>query len=91
MRYAASEKLEIIHLVEGSHLSVRLTLAKLGISCTTFYRWYDRYLQRGEVGLQDQSPMPKHVWNPLRGRVVCGKIPKGAFLARYGGRWSSWR
>ena len=29
MRYAASEKLEIIRLVEGSHLSARQTLAKL--------------------------------------------------------------
>ena len=63
MRYPASEKLEIIRLVEGSHLSARLTLAKLGIPRTTFYRWYDRYLQRGEAGLQDQSPKPKHVWN----------------------------
>jgi hypothetical protein len=62
MRYPASEKLEIIRLVEGSHLSARLTLAKLGIPRTTFYRWYDRYLQRGEAGLQDQSPKPKHVW-----------------------------
>ena len=61
MRYPASEKLEIIRLVEESHLSARLTLAKLGIPRTTFYRWYDRYLQRGEAGLQDQSPKPKHV------------------------------
>jgi hypothetical protein len=30
MRYAASEKLEILRLVEESHLSARLTLAKLG-------------------------------------------------------------
>jgi len=29
MRYPASEKLEIIRLVEDSHLSARLTLAKL--------------------------------------------------------------
>ncbi|WP_390910864.1 IS3 family transposase [Pseudosulfitobacter sp. SM2401] len=65
MRYPASEKLEIIRLVEESHLSARLTLAKLGIPRTTFYRWYDRYLQRGEAGLQDQSPRPKHVWNRI--------------------------
>ena len=65
MRYPASEKLEIIRLVEGSHLSARLTLAKLGIPRTTFYRWYDRYLKRGEAGLQDQSPKPKHVWNRI--------------------------
>jgi putative transposase len=43
MRYPASEKLEIIQLVEGSHLSTRVTLAKLGIPRTTFYRWYNRY------------------------------------------------
>ncbi len=69
MRYAASEKLEIIRLVEGSHLSVRQTLAKLGIPRTTFYRWYDRYLQRGEAGLQDQSPKPKHLLKRSREEV----------------------
>jgi transposase-like protein len=69
MRYPASEKLEIIRLVEGSHLSARLTLAKLGIPRTTFYRWYDRYLQRDEAGSQDQSPKPKHVWNRVPDEV----------------------
>jgi len=43
MRYPASEKLEIIRLVERSHLSVKQTLDKLGVPRTTFYRWYDRY------------------------------------------------
>ncbi len=65
MRYSASEKLEIIRLVEGSHLSARRTLAKLGIPRTTFYRWYDRYLMRGEAALEDQSPKPAHVWNRI--------------------------
>ena len=65
MRYHPSEKLEIIRLVEGSHLSARQTLAKMGLPRTTFYRWYDRYLQRGEAGLQDQSPKPKNVWNRI--------------------------
>ena len=65
MRYAAPEKLEIIRLVEGAQLSARQTLAKLGIPRTTFYRWYDRYLQRCEAGLEDQSPEPKHVWNRI--------------------------
>ena len=41
MRYPASEKLEIIHPVERSHLPVRRILDKLGIPATTFYRWYD--------------------------------------------------
>ena len=44
MRYPASEKHEIIHLVEQSHLPAKRTLDKLGIPRTTFYRWYDRYL-----------------------------------------------
>src|SRR5262249_54014261 len=43
MRYSATEKLEIIHLVEQSPLPARHTLAKLGIARATFYRWYDRY------------------------------------------------
>ena len=42
MRYPASEKLEIIKLVEGSHLPAKQTLDTLGIPRRTFYRWYDR-------------------------------------------------
>jgi transposase-like protein len=40
MRYPASEKLEIIQLVEQSHLLARRTLEKLGIQPSRFYRWY---------------------------------------------------
>ena len=47
MRYPASEKAEIIRLVETSHLPARRTLDKLGIPRATFYRWYDRYLSGG--------------------------------------------
>jgi transposase-like protein len=43
MRYPASEKLEIIRLVEESALPVRRTLEKIGIPRATFYRWYDLY------------------------------------------------
>ena len=42
MRYPASEKAEIIQLVEQSHLPAKRTLDKLGIPRATFYRWYDR-------------------------------------------------
>jgi putative transposase len=69
MRYAASEKLDIIRLIEEIHLSARQTLVKLGIPRTTFYRWYDRYLQRGVDRLQDQSPRPKQVWNSIPDEV----------------------
>ena len=65
MRYPASEKLEIIRLVEQSHLPAKQTLAKLGIPKTTFYRWYDRYQRFGEAGLEDRSPHPGRVWNRI--------------------------
>ena len=65
MRYSASEKLEIIRLVEQSHLGVRPTLEKLGIPKTTFYRWYDRYQSFGEAGLADRSSSPGRVWNRI--------------------------
>jgi transposase-like protein len=42
-RYLDPEKLEIIRLVEQSHLPVRRTLSKIGIPPTTFYCWYDRW------------------------------------------------
>ncbi len=65
MRYPASEKLEIIRLVERSHLPVRRTLDKLGIPSTTFYRWYDRYRAFGEAGLEDRTSGPGRVWNRI--------------------------
>jgi len=65
MRYPASEKLEIIHTVERSHLPVKKTLDMLGIPRTTFYRWYDRYLEDGLDGLADRSPCPGSVWNRI--------------------------
>ena len=58
MRYPASEKLEIIRLVEQSHLGVGSTLDKLGIPKTTFYRWYDRFLAFGDAGLEDCNSSP---------------------------------
>ncbi|WP_341368203.1 IS3 family transposase [Yoonia sp. BS5-3] len=73
MRYPASEKLEIIRLVEGSHLPIKRTLDKLGIPRTTFYRWYDRYMSGGPEALDDRSPILSRVWNripePIREKI----------------------
>ena len=69
MRYPASEKLEIIRLVEQSHLPVTRTLDMLGIPKTTFYRWYDCYLAFGEAGLEDRKPQPGRVWNRIPNEV----------------------
>ena len=63
MRYPASEKLEIIHIVERSHLLVKATLDKLGVSRLTFYRWYDLYQRFGETGLEDKRSGPNQAWN----------------------------
>ena len=65
MRYPASEKLEIIRTVEGSNLPTKQTLDMLGIPRSTFYRWYDLYLEDGLDGLSDKSPSPKSVWNRI--------------------------
>jgi len=65
MRYPASEKLEIIRLVEQSHLPAKQTLDRLSIPRTTFYRWYDKYLDDGTEALEDKSPLPGHVWNRI--------------------------
>ena len=69
MRYPASEKLEIIRQVEQSQLSAKQTLDILGIPRTTFYRWYDRYLSLGEVGLEDRPSRPARVWNRIPDKV----------------------
>ena len=65
MRYPASEKLEIIQLVEQAHLPVKRTLAQLGIPRTTFYRWYDSYQTGGPEALEDRSSRPGRVWNRI--------------------------
>jgi transposase InsO family protein len=74
MRYPASEKLEIIRLVEQSAEPVRHTLAKLDIPRASFYRWYDRYRSGGPEALNDRSPRPDRVWNriaePERQRII---------------------
>jgi putative transposase len=73
MRYPASEKLEIVRVVEQSHLPVKRTLDKLGIARATFYRWYDLYQSGGPEALDDRSPRPDRVWNripdDIRGRI----------------------
>ena len=65
MRYPAAEKLEVIRLVERSHLPAKQTLDMLGIPRTTFYRWYERYRRAGQDALQDKAPQPTRVWNRI--------------------------
>src|SRR5260370_42297072 len=69
MRYSASEKREIIRLVEQPHLPARRTLEKLGIQPARFYRWYDRFQTGGPEALEDKSPRPQRVWNRIPDRI----------------------
>ncbi|TCT00449.1 homeodomain-containing protein [Aquabacter spiritensis] len=65
MRYPASEKLEVIRIVEQSHLPAKHTLDQLGIPRRTFYRWYDRFLEGGPEALEDRPSAPSRVWNRI--------------------------
>ena len=69
MRYPASEKLEIIRIVEQSHLPAKRTLDQLGIARRTFYRWYDLYLDGGPEALEDRPSAPSRVWNRIPAEI----------------------
>jgi putative transposase len=74
MRYSASDKTEIIRLVEQLHLPARRALEKLGIPRSSFYRWYDRYQRGGPEALADRPSRPDRIWNripeALRSQIV---------------------
>jgi len=65
MRYSASDKTEIIRLVEQSPSPAQRTLEKLGIPRSSFYRWYDRYRRGGPEALADRPYRPDRVWNRI--------------------------
>ena len=74
MRYPASEKIEIIRIVEQSSLSAGKTLEQIGVPRSTFYRWYDQYVSGGPEALEDRSSQPSRIWNripdDIRGQIV---------------------
>src|SRR5215475_6835655 len=69
MRYSASEKFEIIELAEQSSLSMRRTLAPIGIPRSTFYDWYSRYQEGGIEALVDGKPRPRRIWNKIPDKI----------------------
>ena len=74
MRRSASEKLEIIQIVQGSELGVKRTLEELGVNRSTFYEWYRNYLDLGFEGLKPKGSVRKTFWNKIpeieRNKVV---------------------
>ena len=69
MRYPASEKLEIIRIVEQSHQPVKRTLEQIGVSRPTFYRWHDAWQHGGARALEDRRSGPKVTWNRIPDEV----------------------
>jgi putative transposase len=65
MSLSASEKVEVIKIVEQSELSIRQTLRELGISRSSFYRWYQDYQVGGPEALENRSRSPRRFWNKL--------------------------
>ena len=65
MRRSQAEKIEIIHLVEHSDLSISKTLDELDVPRSTFYRWYQRYQDEGLDGVADLKPRAKQFWNRI--------------------------
>ncbi len=74
MRYPASEKIEIIRIVEQSPLSARRTLDQIGVPRATFYRWYDQYQTGGPEALADRPSQAGRIWNRIpdtvRDRII---------------------
>jgi len=74
MRISQLEKYEIIQLVEQSSTGVNKTLKELGIHKTTFYNWYNAYLERGYDALAPKQRAKKQYWNQIpeteRQRVI---------------------
>jgi transposase-like protein len=86
MRYKASEKREIIDLVERSSLPVRRTLDRLGIPKSTFYGWYERYREGGDAALEDIRPNCSKAWNrlpdPVRQSILTLALERPELSAR---------
>jgi len=68
MKYNQAEKYEIIRMVETSNIGVKRSLEQIGVSRSTFYSWYHRYMENGYDGLESRSRCPKQFWNRIPDR-----------------------
>ncbi len=65
MRFTASEKEEIIHMVVGSDLGLNRTLHEIGLNKSTFYNWYKAYSDNGIDGLEPSKRVSNRQWNSI--------------------------
>jgi hypothetical protein len=94
MKPSPSGKVEIIRLVEDSHLPTRRTLEIPGNAQSSFYRCYDRYRQDGSEALADrpsrQTQGKIERWHQTLKNQILLKIT--ICLGNPGSRsWSSWK
>jgi len=65
MRFTASEKQEIIHIVDRSEIGVNKTLKEIGVNKSTFYNWYKAYTDHGVDGLTPSKRSSNRQWNSI--------------------------
>lgn len=65
MRLSADEKLEIIRIVTQSEIGVNRTLRELAIRKSTFYNWYNLFLEKGEAGFFLSPNSSRRQWNSI--------------------------
>jgi len=90
MRFKQNEKMEIIRIVEQSELGVKRTLSSLGISRSTFYSWYNRYLDEGYEGLAARKPKRRSHWNRIPDKERTKVINLALELTEYSARELAW-
>ena len=65
MRFTASEKEEIIHMVVRSDIGVNKALREIGLNKSTFYNWYKTYSDKGIDGLAPHKRTSNRQWNSI--------------------------
>lgn len=65
MRFTASEKQELIHMVVRSELGINRTLREVGLNKSTFYKWYKAFSDYGVDGLEPSKRCSKRQWNSI--------------------------
>jgi transposase len=65
MRLSEAEKYEIIQTVTRSEIGVKRTLESFGIARSSFYKWYQSYLEYGYDGLETTKRANTRQWNSI--------------------------
>ena len=65
MRFTASEKEELIHMVVKSDMGMNKTLHEIGVNKSTFYKWYKAYSDLGIDGLAPHKRTSNRQWNSI--------------------------